>query len=55
MIDYIEIFNSRCFPSKYNDKTKKYADKHNIKGLAGSDAHFANEIGNAGVNIFTMI
>jgi hypothetical protein len=51
LIDYIETFNSRCFRSKYNDKANKYAAKHHIKGLAGSDAHFANEIGNAGVNI----
>ena len=51
LIDYIETFNSRCFRSKYNEKAKEYADKHHIKGLAGSDAHFANEIGNAGVNI----
>ena len=51
LIDYIETFNSRCFRSKYNEKAKEYADKHHIKGLAGSDAHFANEIGNAGVKI----
>ena len=39
------------FVASIMNKAKEYADKHNIKGLAGSDAHFAHEIGNAGVNI----
>lgn len=49
LIDCIEGFNSRCIFQKYNDKAVEYANKHNLSLVAGSDAHFANEIGNAGI------
>lgn len=49
LVDYIETFNSRCFRSKYNKRAYEYAKKHYLKTLAGSDAHFTHEIGNAGV------
>ncbi len=49
LIDCIEGFNSRCIFQKYNDKAVEYANKHNLPLVAGSDAHFGNEIGNAGV------
>ncbi|AKB52576.1 hypothetical protein MSBRW_3323 [Methanosarcina barkeri str. Wiesmoor] len=49
LIDCIEGFNSRCIFQKYNDKAVEYANKHNLPLVAGSDAHFANEIGNAGI------
>lgn len=49
LIDCIEGFNSRCVLQKYNDKAVEYANKHNLSIVAGSDAHFANEIGNAGI------
>lgn len=49
LIDCIEGFNSRCVLQKYNDKAVEYANKHNLSLVAGSDAHFANEIGNAGI------
>jgi predicted metal-dependent phosphoesterase TrpH len=48
-IDCIEGFNSRCIFQKYNEKAAKYATKHNLPLIAGSDAHFKNEIGNAGI------
>jgi len=48
-IDCIEGFNSRCIFQKYNEKAIRYANKHNLPLIAGSDAHFKNEIGNAGV------
>jgi predicted metal-dependent phosphoesterase TrpH len=51
LIDYVEIFNSRCFLSKYNEKAKIYAKKYGLNVIAGSDAHFAHEIGNAGIDI----
>jgi len=49
LIDGIEGFNSRCIFQKYNDKAVEYANRHNLPVVAGSDAHFANEIGNAGI------
>jgi predicted metal-dependent phosphoesterase TrpH len=48
-IDAIEGFNSRCVYQKYNKKAVEFASKHNLTIAAGSDAHFSNEIGNAGI------
>jgi predicted metal-dependent phosphoesterase TrpH len=49
LIDCIEGFNSRCIFQKYNEKAVEYANRHNLPLIAGSDAHFENEIGNAGI------
>jgi len=49
LIDCIEGFNSRCIFQKYNEKAVEYASKHDLPLVAGSDAHFGNEIGNAGI------
>ncbi len=48
-IDCIEGFNSRCIFQKYNKKAVEFAMRHNLTITAGSDAHFTNEIGNAGI------
>ena len=48
-IDCIEGFNSRCISQKYNENAIGFAKKHNLTISAGSDAHFSNEIGNAGI------
>lgn len=48
-IDCIEGFNSRCVLQEYNKKAVEFASKHNLTITAGSDAHFANEIGTAGI------
>ncbi|HWQ96366.1 MAG TPA: PHP domain-containing protein [Candidatus Methylomirabilis sp.] len=48
-IDCIEGFNSRCLLQKYNKKAKEFAEINNMIVIAGSDAHFLNEIGNAGI------
>ena len=48
-IDCIEGLNSRCVFQKYNEKAVEFAMKHNLAITGGSDAHFANEIGNAGI------
>ncbi|VVB54071.1 Error-prone DNA polymerase [uncultured archaeon] len=48
-IDCIEGFNSRCLFQKYNKNAKEFAKRHNMAITAGSDAHFINEIANAGV------
>lgn len=50
-IDCIEGFNSRCIAQQYNNKAIEFGKKHKIPITAGSDAHFANEIGNAGIII----
>lgn len=48
-IDVIEGFNSRCVFQKYNENAIGFAKKHNLPITAGSDAHFLNEVGNAGI------
>lgn len=42
-INFIEI-NSRTIPF-FNKKTRKFAQKYNLRLIGGSDAHFLNEIG----------
>jgi len=49
LIDSVEVFNSRCVRQIYNDMASNYAAKNGLNIIAGSDAHFENEIGNAGV------
>lgn len=51
LVNNIEIFNSRCIENKYNQKAELFARENCYGVIAGSDAHFANEIGNAGVII----
>jgi len=48
-IDNVEVFNSRCVRSNYNDLAFEYAKQNHLNIIAGSDAHFENEVGNAGV------
>jgi len=45
-IDFLESFNSRC-TGKQNRKAQQLATSLNKPGVAGSDAHFLQEIGNA--------
>jgi predicted metal-dependent phosphoesterase TrpH len=51
LIDCVEVHNSRCLRQKYNDNAIEFAQKNNLIGVAGSDAHFAREIGNSGIII----
>ena len=46
-IDLLETFNSRTQLPKYNDIAKKFAEKHSLPQVAGSDSHSPAEIGNA--------
>ncbi|MFX0184483.1 MAG: PHP domain-containing protein [Candidatus Hodarchaeota archaeon] len=48
-IDAIEVFNSRCIIPKGNKKALKFAEENSLLKTAGSDAHFAVEIGQAGI------
>lgn len=47
--DAIEVFNSRNFFG--NRMARKFAEANNLPMTAGSDAHFCEEIGLAGVEI----
>ncbi|HCB02220.1 MAG TPA: histidinol-phosphatase [Anaerolineae bacterium] len=44
-VDAIEIFNSRCMNPMFNLQAKRFAEKHNLAGTVGSDAHAAFEVG----------
>lgn len=48
-VDCVETFNSRCLRQKYNNKAIQFANANGLTMVAGSDAHFASEIGNAGI------
>ncbi len=50
-IDLIEALNSRSPFAANTEKARAFADKHNIPGSAGSDAHSVHEIGNAYVEM----
>lgn len=45
LVDAIEVFNSRCMDPRFNTRAKAFAEKHNIPGTVGSDAHGAFEVG----------
>jgi hypothetical protein len=53
LVNNVEIFNSRCVEDKYNQEASLFAKNNNLGVVGGSDAHFANEIGNAGIIIET--
>lgn len=44
-VDAIEVFNSRCMDPQSNRAARIFAEKHNIAGTVGSDAHAAFELG----------
>ncbi|MBU1120331.1 PHP domain-containing protein [Candidatus Micrarchaeota archaeon] len=46
-IDAIESINARCFREWFNAKAKAFAEKNSLPQIAGSDAHFPEEIGSA--------
>jgi len=46
-VDAIEVFNSRCWSPEFNRKAQQFAEKHNIAGTVGSDAHAPLELGRA--------
>lgn len=49
-IDAIEVVNSRCILPRANKKALKLAEKYSLKQTAGSDAHFAPEVGRAWIS-----
>lgn len=48
-IDGLEVYNSRCLFEGYNKKALNVVNKNSLIFTAGSDSHFSNEIGNAGI------
>lgn len=44
-VDAIEVYNSRCLFPSFNNKARKFAERHIIPGTVGSDAHAAFEAG----------
>jgi hypothetical protein len=44
-VDAIEVYNSRCLFPAFNRQARAFAEKHNIPGTVGSDAHAAFEVG----------
>ncbi len=46
-IDGVEAFNARSVWSLFNKKAERFAEKNDLCKIAGSDAHFSEEIGKA--------
>ncbi|MDX1378094.1 MAG: PHP domain-containing protein [Anaerolineales bacterium] len=44
-VDAIEVYNSRCMNPNFNRMAQAFAEKHDIPGTVGSDAHAAFELG----------
>jgi predicted metal-dependent phosphoesterase TrpH len=44
-VDAIETYNSRCMWPRFNRRAREFAEKHNLAGTVGSDAHAAFELG----------
>lgn len=51
LIDAVEGFNSRCMAQSRNERAIEFAMHYDLSITAGSDAHLAREIGNAGIII----
>lgn len=50
-VDAIEVFNARCMFAEDNVKALAFAQKHNLTGTVGSDAHSRIEYGRAMVRM----
>ncbi len=44
-VDAIEVFNSRCMRTAYNEAARRFAERHNLAVTVGSDAHAPLELG----------
>jgi len=47
--DAIEVYNNRALFGSFNERAEEYALANRIVGVAGSDAHFQDEVGLAGI------
>ncbi len=50
-IDAVEVLNARCLSASYNRQASAFAHEHGLPGTAGSDAHFAYEVGRAALRL----
>ena len=46
-VDAIEVYNSRCWSPGFNQQAQMFAERHNVAGTVGSDAHAPLELGRA--------
>lgn len=44
-VDAIEVYNSRCMLPRFNRRAGLFAQRYNVAGTVGSDAHAAFEVG----------
>ncbi len=44
-VDAIEVYNSRCMLPHFNREARRFAEKHQVAGTVGSDAHATFEVG----------
>lgn len=44
-VDAIEVYNSRCMLPQFNQEAQQLAERHDLAGTVGSDAHAAFELG----------
>ena len=44
-VDAIEVFNSRCALPQFNQQAQQFAERFDLAGTVGSDAHAAFELG----------
>jgi len=44
-VDAVEVYNSRCMLPRFNRRAREFAEKHNVAGTVGSDAHASFELG----------
>ena len=51
LVDAIEVFNARCLQSTPNVQAQQFAEKNNLPGTAGSDAHAAFELGKGSLEL----
>jgi predicted metal-dependent phosphoesterase TrpH len=47
LLDALEVFNARCWSDEPNNQAAALARESGLAGTAGSDAHFAGEVGQA--------
>ena len=45
LVDAIEVYNSRCMLPRFNRAARRFAEKHQVAGTVGSDAHAVYELG----------
>jgi predicted metal-dependent phosphoesterase TrpH len=45
LVDAIEVYNSRCMLPRFNQRAQQLAEKYQLAGTVGSDAHAAFELG----------